>query len=160
MGERSIDSLLPFIGRKGDPLIFSVEAGAIRRFADAIGDTNPMHTEEGTPGLPDGKLIAPTGFFGWPTSLKGNMPFYPQLRVDLIGALAAEGFTNLLDGSLEYEYFSPVKAGDTLHVVMTIADLTLKHGRSGDMVICTLDFAYDRPDGSPAARVIQKIIAR
>lgn len=160
MEERNINSLKSFIERSGDPITFSVETGAIKRYADAIGDTNPVFTDDSADGLIDGKLFAPPGFFGWPTSLKGNMPFYPQLRVDMIAALAKEGYTNLLDGSLDYEFFTPILAGDILYAVMTIKELSLKQGRSGYMVVCTLEFTYDRPNGERAAKVTQKIIAK
>ena len=160
MEDRNIDALCSLIGKSGDPLKFSVETGAIKRYADAIGDTNPLHTDDDAQGLIDGKLIAPLGFFGWPTSLKGNMPFYPQLRVDMVAMLAKAGFSNLLDGSLDYEFYTPIVAGDIFNVVMTIKDMVLKHGKSGDMVICTLEFSYDRLNGEKVAKVTQKIVAK
>lgn len=160
MEERNIDKVQQLVGRQGEALRFSVEAGAIRRYADAIGDNNPLHTDEEAASAMGTALLAPPGFFGWPVKLQGAMPFYPQLRVELITALAESGFCNLLDGSLDYEFFTPVAAGDVFDVVMTIKDIALKHGKSGDMVICALEFTYCRPDGALAAKVLQKIIAR
>jgi hypothetical protein len=44
MGNGSIitDELRKLIGTTLDPVIFSVEEGAIQRYAQAIGDPNPM----------------------------------------------------------------------------------------------------------------------
>ena len=34
------------IGRESETTVIEVERGAIRRLADAIGDANPVHTDE------------------------------------------------------------------------------------------------------------------
>ena len=34
------------IGKPMDPVVFEVEKGSIRRFATAIGETNPIHQDE------------------------------------------------------------------------------------------------------------------
>ncbi|MFL5298879.1 MAG: MaoC family dehydratase N-terminal domain-containing protein, partial [Anaeromyxobacteraceae bacterium] len=34
------------IGRESEPAVHEVERGAIRRFAEAIGDPNPIYVEE------------------------------------------------------------------------------------------------------------------
>lgn len=57
------------IGRSVGPIVFEVERGAIRRFAVAVGDPNPLYRDEGyARQMPQGVVVAPPGFFGWPLS--------------------------------------------------------------------------------------------
>jgi acyl dehydratase len=61
------DELRKLIGVTLDTIVFKVEEGAIQRYAQAIGDPNPLYND------PDfasktkyGRLLAPPGFTGWP----------------------------------------------------------------------------------------------
>ena len=40
------------IGRESKPVVHEVEKGAIRRFAEALGDPNPLYQDEGPPARP------------------------------------------------------------------------------------------------------------
>ena len=46
-------------------------------------------------------------------------------------------FSRGLDGGSEWEYFLPVRPGDTITVTQAIIDFTEKHGRLGTMLIET-----------------------
>ena len=79
------DDLRKLIGVTLDTVIFKVEEGAIQRYAQAIGDPNPLYNN------PDfasktkyGRLLAPPGFTGWPVKAG-------RLSERLIGSLSKAG---------------------------------------------------------------------
>jgi acyl dehydratase len=57
------DSLKQLIGQKEPPVVFKVEEGAIQRFAQAVGDSNPLHSDvELAAQSKWGRVMAPPGF--------------------------------------------------------------------------------------------------
>ncbi|MDD5313481.1 MAG: MaoC family dehydratase N-terminal domain-containing protein, partial [Dehalococcoidia bacterium] len=63
------DSLKQLIGHKEGPIVFKVEEGAIQRYAQAVGDSNPLHSDiEHAAGSEWGRPMAPPGFTGWPVA--------------------------------------------------------------------------------------------
>ncbi|MBI4301310.1 MAG: MaoC family dehydratase N-terminal domain-containing protein [Chloroflexi bacterium] len=108
------------IGAESEPTIMEVERGAIRRFADAIDDPNPLYRdEEYAKNTRLGGIIAPPTFFGWPYK-QGK----PASRVK-------NPFTRVLNGGTEVEYFQPIHAGDTLIATTKLVDIQERQGRPG-----------------------------
>ena len=107
-----------------------VEKGAIMKFAEAIGDDNPLWTDE---------IIARKGKYGGliapPTFLRSIRIDRPELPFDL-------PFTRLLDGGSDWEYFQPVSAGDLITAKNQITDLQERVGRMGLMIIMTNLITY------------------
>ncbi len=61
------NELAELIGSQSDPVILEVERGAIRKYAQAVGDPNPLYSDvEYAKKSKYGELICPLGFFGWP----------------------------------------------------------------------------------------------
>lgn len=93
-----------------------VEKGRLRFFAKAIGETNPIYTDEdaakaaGYESLP----MPPTFFF----SLKMDVP-NPFENYEKIGAPLAK----ILHANQEFTYHAPVVAGDILTFESHIADI-------------------------------------
>ena len=118
------------IGTQSSPLTMEVEKGAIVKFAEAIGDDNPLWTDE---------IIARKGKYGGliapPTFLRSIRIDRPELPFDL-------PFTRLLDGGSDWEYFQPVRAGDLITAKNQITDLQERVGRMGLMIIMTNLITY------------------
>jgi acyl dehydratase len=130
------------IGVESEPVIYEVEKGAIRKFADAIGDPNPLYyDEEYAKKSRYGGIIAPPGFFGWP--VKGGFvtthPFDTPLK-------------SLLNGGSEFEYFQPVRAGDVLSVTNKVTDLYEREGRLGRMLFTQWESTYRNQKGEIVAK--------
>lgn len=86
----------------------------IVQFAQLTGDWNPIHTDaEFAQASPYGERLA-HGLLG--------LTFAIGL-LDRTGVFSGSAIANL--GIEEWRFTGPVKIGDTLHVVMTIADLRL-----------------------------------
>ncbi len=106
-----------------------VEKGHIRRFAQALGDDNPLyHDEKYAKKSRHGGIIAPPTF---PTVFG----FEGERVLDGLGI----NYARLLHGGQEYEYFRPIRAGDTISFSTKIVDVTEKQGKSGTMDIITTE---------------------
>ncbi len=116
------------IGRTSEPVLHEVERGAIRRFAEALGDPNPIYQDEqvaraaGYPGL-----VAPPTF---PVLLTSNERFRHSLDL---------GTRSLLHSEQQFEYARPIVAGDRITVRTRVADVQERAGASGPMDILVLE---------------------
>ncbi|MFN7130670.1 MAG: MaoC family dehydratase N-terminal domain-containing protein, partial [Myxococcales bacterium] len=93
------------IGRNFPPLLNEIEKGAIRRFADSYGDTNPIHRdEEAAKAAGYRNVVAPPTF---PATLETSVDFF-----DLLGIR----HRTVLVGEQSFEYHQPICAGDRVVV--------------------------------------------
>ena len=117
------------IGRESEPTVHEVEKGAIRRFAEALGETNPIHFDEGAARAAGHRsIVAPLTF---PSALRAGS----DLRE---GLMLAPG-KHLLQAEQSYEYWKPIVAGDKLTVKTRVADVQERAGASGPMDILVLE---------------------
>jgi acyl dehydratase len=122
MTSRITPEVQALVGQKHGPFRVEVEAGAIRKFADAIGDPNPAYRG------PD--AVAPPTF---PTTFRPEGP-YPDMPEDF-GDVG-------LHASQAYEFERPIRAGDSIDVSITITGIYEKSGRSGDLVFIEREIEY------------------
>ena len=143
------------IGKVGDVRVFEVEKEAIRRFADAIGDQNPLYyDEEYARNSSYGSIVAPPGFFGWPNKWEREGPFFSRTTVKLGAALAKAGYSMVaaIDAGIEYEFFCPVRAGDTLVASSRILDISERQGKTGKTVFTIIETNYTNQSGDLVAK--------
>lgn len=127
------------IGKAGDARTIEVERWAIRRFADAIGDENPLFNDEKAARKSRfGALIAP------PTFCRALSAAIPDVKLDM------PSFRGL-DGGSDWEYFEPIRCGDRITVQTKIADLRESEGRLGPMVFITTETSYTNQFGELCA---------
>lgn len=109
------------IGVESEPVSYEIEKGAIKKFAEAIGEDNPIYFKEEAAiekGYPS--LLAPITF---PTTFRGYV---------------AEWFSNLdnnklLHGEQSYTYHQRLFAGDKINVTETVSDVYEKSGSNGTL---------------------------
>ena len=129
------------VGRSGEPRTYEVERGAIRRFAEAIGDANPLFNDEHRARESRfGGMIAP------PTFCRSMGSPIPDVRIGALGT----SFRGL-DGGSDWEYFHPIRPGDRITVQTRLADLRESEGRLGPMVFITLETTYTNQFGELCA---------
>lgn len=152
------DELRAMIGvMTEEPVILEVERGAIRRYADAIDDPNRVYRDvEYARSKGHRELICPPGFFGWPVKAGDAMSGMSSL----VALFGRAGFPRLLDGGMEYEFFVPVRAGDTLTSYGKVADIAEREGKSGKMLIMTRETTYVNQNGDTVAKVRSNLIFR
>ena len=127
------------IGLESEPKTMDVEKGAIIKFAEAIGDGNPVYNdEEAARASRYGGLIAP------PTFLRSAVSARPELPFDV-------PFERVLDGGSDWEYFEPVRPGDRITAVSRIEDINERNGRIGLMLISTIIITYTNQFGQAVA---------
>lgn len=127
-----LDSSL--VGHESKPETGTVNAEDIRRFADAIGDSNPIFRDAAAAELAGFRQVPAT-----PT-------FVTRFRVPFAEAGLDPEHTQVLHGEQEYEYTRPLYAGDTVSVRQRVASLR-QSARAGGMAIMTLEQLGDTSTG-------------
>ena len=140
--------LAELIGTQYPPVILEVERGAIRRYAQAVSNPNPLYSDvEYANKSKYGEVICPPGFFGWP--VKPGSPLglmFNQIR-------KITGLTTGLDNGGEIEFILPIRAGDILTSVTKIADIYEEIGRSGNrLLLLIFEITYINQNGDTVAK--------
>lgn len=110
-----------YIGHRFEPFSAEVEKGRLKFFAKAIGQADPVYSDEaaakraGHPGLP----VPPTFLF----CLEMESPNPGALR-----ELLEIPVPKILHGEQRFTYHAMAFAGDTLHFEQRIADIYAKKG--------------------------------
>ena len=128
-----------FIGVESEPVSYEVSSWDIQRFARAIGDTNPLHTDPvAARSSSYGSLIAP------PTILRSFIP-------GRYGRQFPNPFAHILDGGSRYQFFHPVREGDRITVVRKLTDVFDKTGSLGPMLFRITEISYTNQLGQLVA---------
>jgi len=139
-----------FIGRTappGEPV--EVTRGDIRRFAQAIGDTNPAYVDpEAAKALGYTDVIAPPTFLIAASTGGGGGGFIldPELGLN---------YAMVVHGEQAFEFARPVQAGDVLSMTQRIADIQDK-GSNELMTLVT----EVTSNGERVATVTNTIVSR
>ncbi len=128
-----------------------VEAGRLRFFAKAIGETNPIYTDEdaaraaGYRSLP----IAPTMTFCLEMDVPDPFEMFKMLDVDL---------GRLLHAEQSFTYHDPVCAGDTVTFESTITDIFDK--KDGALEFVVVDTKITNQDDAHVADARRVLVIR
>ena len=152
-GSLITDELRKLIGRTLDTIVFKVEEGAIQRYAQAVGDPNPLFNDPDSAGKTKyGRLMAPPGFTGWPA--KAGRPTEKVFAV----LTKAGAPPRVLDGGIEFEFIEPIGAGDVLTATSKIAKVTERETKLGKTMFTTAEVTYLNQKGNVALRSWATII--
>ncbi|MBI4639461.1 MAG: MaoC family dehydratase N-terminal domain-containing protein [Candidatus Tectomicrobia bacterium] len=135
MAQESVitEEMRHLIGAETPPHTFEVEKGALRKFLNATGDTNPLfRDEEWARKTEYGGIIAPPTFFCPDALIAGQVTGLKRVP---------NPFRYSIDGGSEWESFQPVRVGDTLSITTKIADIYEKQGsaRTGRMLFTIVE---------------------
>jgi len=152
-GSLITEELRELIGVTLDTSIFKVEEGAIQRYAQAIGDPNPLYNDADFASKSKyGRLIAPPGFTGWP--VKAGRP-----TEKLFAFLTKAGAPpRILDGGIGFEFIEPIGAGDVLTATIKIAKVTERETRLGKTMFSTAEVTFVNQKGNVALKSWATII--
>lgn len=143
------DEMKAAIGVESEPSVYEIERSSIRRFAEAIGDANPLyHDEDYAKSKGYRSLIAPPGFiaqYAFPIKRGKAVTFKNPL-------------TRNLNGGNEYEFFKPIQAGDTITSTRQLVEIREKSGRMGTMLITVSETTYKDQDGDTVAKARSTLI--
>lgn len=123
------------IGERSKPVWNIVERGAVRKFAEAIGDPNPLYTDEASAKASRyGALVAP--------------PTFP--RTFEYGVLEGMGWPEggMLHGEHRIEYEGgPLRVGEVVHCYTELKDYYEKEGRGGLLGFVVVERFGETPAG-------------
>ena len=115
----------------------TVEAGHLKRFAEAIGDPNPRWLEEAPPTFL--VALAPASYH------------VPE---------AEEFGKGWLNGGNRFEYLEPVRVGDQITATTKLADAYEKSGSSGTLLFIIFETEFKNRHGRLVARLRGTAIRR
>jgi acyl dehydratase len=139
-----------FVGRSATSKTpFEVTRNDIRRFALAIGDTNPAYLDpEAAKALGHPDVVAPPTFLISASTGDAGGGFIGDPELGLSYAM-------VVHGEERFEFHRPVYAGDVLDTVTTIADIR-DAGRNELMTLVS----QVTSNGEPVATVTNTIVSR
>ena len=152
-----------FIGRtltKGPNLVTKRD---IRRWAYAIGDSNPMWLDDDVAkGTHYGSVVAPPFFF---TAFHLEEEPLEELEASGLGRkmglrmeVPVPGFVGAVAGGREVWFGEPIRPGDEITVEQKIVDIYEKQGRSGPMVFIIDEWTYTNQRGEVLVRSRETLI--
>lgn len=139
------------IGHEFPSFTAEVEKGRLKFFAKAIGETNPVYTDE-VAALEAGYRALPAPpTFTMVLDMEGDefLPFLDLLNMDI---------ARILHGTHEFEYFAPICAGDRITVTGRIADMFEKKGGALEFVV--MEYTYTNQDGVLAVKARNTLVHR
>ena len=140
MTEESVitEELRNMVGVEAEPEVFEVEKGHIRRFAEAVGDPNPLWQDETYARKSRyGNIIAPPMFL----QDEGKNKFADRL---MEMPLTLPGFLN---GGIEAEFHKPMIPGDVITTRAKLADLSEKQGKTGKLLFMVIEVTFTNQRG-------------
>jgi len=127
---------------------FEVTKEHILSYCEAIGETNPLYTdEEAAKRGPYGGLIAPPGFY---TSIRTGQGLDPKLVF---------GNTTFNAGN-RLEFLAPIRPGDVITARTKVHEIYEKTGRTGRMVFLVRRTTYRNQRGEDVAIADQSLVYR
>jgi acyl dehydratase len=128
---QKINELENRVGAEEAPIVYDIERGMIRRFARAVGDTNPLWQDEGYARKSGyGGIVAPPNFI-------------LTLGFDrVLEAFISDPSLTVLHGSTELECHQAVQAGDVITVNAKIVNVRERQGKAGTMAFVTFEMVY------------------
>ncbi len=132
-----VERLRARIGAAGPPAHVAVEAGHLKRFAEAVGDSNPRWLSEAPPTF----LVA----------LAPPAAHLPE---------AEEYGKGWLNGGNRFEYIEPVKVGDRITATGKVVEVYEKTGSSGSLLFIIFENEYVNQEGRTVARLRGTAIRR
>ena len=140
-----------YIGHQFPPFTAEVEKGRLRLFAKAIGETNPIYTDEAAARDAGYRTIPAPPTFTMVLDMDGPelLPVLDLLQLDI---------ARILHGNQEFEYFQPIYAGDQITVTARIADMFDKKGGALDFVV--MEHSYTNQEGELVAKATSTLVHR
>jgi acyl dehydratase len=116
------------VGKTTPPTLVEIEKGSVRRFAESVGDLNPMYF--------DAEYAKASGFPA--IVVPPAMVFHLTTGVDLKDLLGVASRSLLLaESSIEFE--RSIYAGDRLLITVKLVDITERSGPTGRTEIAIVE---------------------
>ena len=143
----------------------AVTAAATRRYAAAVGDSNPLYTDAGyARSLGYADVLAPPNFLAAVIDWTPGAP-YEDLREDGTAAgthlpgVPASG-VRIMGGGEEMTFERPVVAGTVVRRTTVLTEVTRRESSSGPMLVARYQDLYTDDDGAVLLRTVRTVLLR
>ena len=126
----TIDELRALVGKAEKSEVIEVEKRMIRSVAEAIGDPNPLWNDEAY-----AKKCGYRGLVAPPAFLTTAMLSGGRADVPL-------PYKRMLAGGGEWEFYSPITAGDVITCTCKLADVYEREGKGGKMAFLIFETTH------------------
>ena len=123
------------------PLVFEVEKGAINRYAQAIGDANPLWTDEAR-----AQQSKHGGLVAVPVFLMNFNPFHNGV------AFPMRPLRGSASAGEVFEFYDFMRPGDTITVTERLKDIYEKPGKRGAMIFTVDERTFTNQRGELVAK--------
>jgi acyl dehydratase len=153
-GPLGLDELRRFVQAvmEADPVHWDAEAARASRYGALVAPPlYVLHAARRAPGTPDplDRLASDPDWDG--LDVGAGFGGLPPIEVPL---------TRVLNGGTEAELFQLPRVGDLVEARSTYVDIVDREGRSGPMVLATIETEYRNQEGATLARVRNTVIMR
>lgn len=159
MDDKVRQEVLPLIGLE-KVRRYDVTARDIRRFAQAVGETNPVHYDEDyAKSAGYGTIVAPPLFcqmFTFEDVPADRLPGDGS-PIEMDVPIPAQ---RTVGGASSYEIFQRVRAGDQITAKSTLRDVFSKEGKSGKLYFVVVETEFSNQRNEPVARETATYIKR
>ena len=142
----SEEEIKVFINLKSKPVGYDIDRNSVKKFSKAIGDNNPIYSDE---------IFSRSTNFG---TIVIPPTFLQALRPSRFQPMFPEPFSHILDAGSRYNFYHPIRMGDRISVVKKIIDIYTKEGRLGTMLFRMVEVTYTNQLKQTPARQINTII--
>lgn len=139
------------IGRKFPPHTVEVEKGRLRFFAKAIGETNPVYTDEEAARAAGYQALPAPSTFAFCLEMDVPNPFAVFEALDI-------NLGKVLHGEQQFTYYEPIFAGNSITFESTISDIYDK--KDGALEFVVRDITATNQDGVRVADLRSVIVVR
>ena len=139
------------IGHEFPSYTVDIEKGRLRFFARAIGESNPIYTDEAAAHAAGHRAIPapPTYIFSVDLDVPELLPILGLLDLDI---------GRVLHGSQEFDYLGQIYAGDSITQQCKIVDIYDKKGGALEFVV--QESSYTNQDGELVGKARQTLVYR
>lgn len=139
------------IGHEFPSFTVAIEKGRLRFFARAIGETNPIYSDEAAAQAAGHRAIPAPPTFMFSIDLDGPelLPIVSLLDLDI---------GRVLHGSQDFEYLGQIYAGDSITQQSKIVDIYDKKGGTLEFVV--QESTYTNQSGDLVGRAQQTLVYR
>lgn len=147
--------------RLSDPVTAQITAKDAQRYAQSVGDLNPIYFVEAAAQAAGYRTLTVPPTFVQYAMVQGRPLSETKTDGLFQGAVALHLLVErTMFGGEEWDFLAPVYVGDTITAETRLADLDQKEGSKGPFVRITRETTYTNADGFVVARTRQIGIAR
>jgi len=152
----TIEDMQAYVNVEAPPHVLHVEKELVRRFLEAVQDHNPLWTDETAAAAKGGRTLVPPQLFCAIMTIARCSPETGKIPVPVASIPLPR--RNVLEGEETWEFFAPLRVGDTITSRTKLSDIKLRQGKLGEMFILTYVAESVNQRGELVARSTNTIV--